>query len=73
MKCHYIKAVLVLLLSLQFAALHAVPDNQKGTNCSQKSGTLQKPASPAEPAFANRPIIESSCSLDRCREIAFTT
>jgi len=49
MKCRYIKAVLVLLLSLQFAALHAVADNQKGTNCSQKTRTLQKPASPPNP------------------------
>ena len=49
MKCRYIKAVLVLLLSLQFAALHAVADNQKGINCSQKTRTLQKPVSPPNP------------------------
>ena len=49
MKCRYVKGVLVLLLSLQFAALHAVADNQKGTNCSQKTRTLQKPASPRNP------------------------
>ena len=43
MKRRFVFAALTVLLTVNFAATQALADNQKSTNCSQKTTTVQKP------------------------------
>ena len=48
MKYRSVLAALTVLLTLNFAAMKAMADNQKGTNCSQKTTALQKSGLPPD-------------------------
>ena len=49
MKRRFVLAALTVLLTVNFAAIQALADNQKGTNCSQKP-TVKKPGLRPQPA-----------------------
>ena len=49
MKRRFVLAALTVLLTVNFAATQALADNQKSTNCSQKTTTVQKPRLTPDP------------------------